>query len=220
MPRITKRVPSFHRVLNVAVVESWREAGRVETFHVGPRPTARRRQSTVTQVETQNVWAQTTIGDWRIAYRVGVSQGQPVISELRIYPAEPRQPQGEWSGGEVGIFAPVPAGGITARLVDSLPVGLHKAAIQQVSQSHLRRAIQQGYLLPRRTSTPKQTPSSRGRPRRSEAWYLALVKQYQRLVKAGDRGPCQTIAKQRGWKSEKVRSALARFRKRRPDLLF
>lgn len=218
MGRIKKQKPAFYELLEMGPSASWQQAGRVWTAHLQRRPATPRRETTVQQLLVDNVWAQTVIDGWRIAYRVGLSKRRPVISEMRLYPAEDRQPMGKWSAEELGILAPVPDGGITARLLRRITLGQHFAAIQQVDQKDLRAAAERGWLLPPKRPKQRSLPR-RGRPQLPEGFYLELVKQYQRLVRGGDRSPCLTIANERGWKPERVRSAIARYRRRHEDLL-
>ena len=55
-----------------------------------------------------------------MAYRLLQHGGYPVIAELRLFPSEtPKRGAGKWSGR----IASVPTGGITARLLRSVPLG-------------------------------------------------------------------------------------------------
>jgi hypothetical protein len=100
-----------------------------------PQPSRKRKKAHPTgaphvQVATEDAWFEgphPVSPEWTVALRVRPSsQGVPVITELRLFPSEtwPDRPAGTWSGEYRGIEAECPAGGVTARLVHSLKVGL------------------------------------------------------------------------------------------------
>src|SRR5262245_11188551 len=64
-------------------------------------------------------WIETAIdGKWMAAFRlVANKRGQPVIGEMRIFPAEGKREPGRWSGEFYGVYSEVPADGITAKLI-------------------------------------------------------------------------------------------------------
>jgi hypothetical protein len=68
----------------------------------------------------RSTWLEVPMGRWMAAYRLTEQQGQPVISELRIFPFQEKRwvkrPGGRWSG-MYGDCVHIPGGGITARLI-------------------------------------------------------------------------------------------------------
>ena len=71
-------------------------------------------------VSLTDVWFEDRLGDWVVAYRLGLQQEtRIVVSEIRIFPAGgARTPgDGRWSADVLGCRAPVPPGGIKARTV-------------------------------------------------------------------------------------------------------
>jgi hypothetical protein len=76
------------------------------------------------------IWAEFNDGSWRIGLRFQSRNGQPVLTEVRIFPAESDSRPGRWSG-DVAI---IDAGGLRPALVKSLAVGaLRNQAIQRLT---------------------------------------------------------------------------------------
>lgn len=76
------------------------------------------------------VWAETDIGAWRIGLRLQHRKGQPVLTEVRVYPTELDGPPGEWSGN----VERVPDEGLRPDLVKNLAIGaLRDRAIQRLT---------------------------------------------------------------------------------------
>jgi hypothetical protein len=51
------------------------------------------------------VWAETDFGSWRIGLRLQHRDGHPVLSEVRVFPAETDAPPGQWSGDVTNVDA-------------------------------------------------------------------------------------------------------------------
>jgi hypothetical protein len=76
------------------------------------------------------VWAEIDDGSWRIGMRFQARSGQPVLTELRFFPAEPDALPGRWSGD----VAAIDAGGLRPDLVHNVAVGaLRNEAIQRLT---------------------------------------------------------------------------------------
>jgi hypothetical protein len=88
-----------------------------------------------------------------------------------------------------------------------IPLGIHAAIVRQFD---VRQVIEHGYALPPPGRTRR---SGRGRPELPKTFYVALARRYRQLVRQGKR-PNVIIAKKLGWKPSRVRSAIARCRKR------
>jgi len=83
------------------------------------------------RVETRDLWVRQDLRDWCVLVRVVRSRnGNPVVGEVRVFPAEDefrRSEAGlgteEWSGCYTGQAATVPKGGLTARLLKTVKLG-------------------------------------------------------------------------------------------------
>lgn len=89
---------------------------------------------------TTDFWLERPLAtNWVAAYRFTAQEGQPVISELRIFPAlvatdrtiapdemlssDTARPPGRWRAEVAGALAPAPRGGLRARVVHGLRLG-------------------------------------------------------------------------------------------------
>ena len=189
----------------------------------------------------QNYWTERPLGDdWTVAYRYTVQNGQPVISELRIFPAEgplnfagqPRRAgawgidlkrfggPGHWWAELLGSMASAPPGGLTASLVDK---GLHMGTDARLTRQELvrlRRAAPQ--LFAAEGWEPFTAVSARaalagrrpGRKGHGLAFFAQLAKEYAERLDAGDPQPNVTIANRRGKTPGWVRDKIFRTRER------
>ena len=205
-----------NQLLEFSAVVQWQPAGRVR-IPSGRRMGRRRAQESGVEVEVANLWATVEIEGWRLAYRAGLSGRKVVISEIRIYPAESRQSPGRWSGEELGVFAPMPAGaGITARLLRRIRVGAHAAAVRQFDPAAVAEIAQRGYALPTAKPAPKSPGrNGPGRPPLPPEYYERLAERYSDICRSGrGRDVNQTIARERGCSASMIKSAIARCRTR------
>ena len=77
-----------------------------------------------------SVWAETDFGSWRVDLRLQHRNGHPVLSEIRVFPAEAGAPPGQWSGDVTNVDE----GGLRPALVKNLAVGaLRDQAIQRLT---------------------------------------------------------------------------------------
>jgi hypothetical protein len=75
------------------------------------------------------VWAEIDFGPWRVGLRLQHRNGQPVLTELRVYTAEPDALPGQWTAN----VESVPEAGLRPDLVWNLALGgLRDQAIQRL----------------------------------------------------------------------------------------
>lgn len=128
-------------------------------------------------------------GGWIAAYRL-MSQGQrPVIGEVRVYPNEsaPR-PAGRWSAERLGGEAPVPFGGIPARVLRQLRVREHLSLLDEIVDRHQNR---QSFRLNLIDHGLEQVVEEAGRRGRSDRFYAEIASAYVGLL--GQRAPIRRL---------------------------
>ena len=93
-------------------------------------------------VKIDEAWIEIDLGEaWTAAYRINAQDGTPVIAELRVYPREPDNSPGQWRGAGLGTTAPVPRGGLTARLLRQLRPGNTRGSDLQEGLADWRRHV-------------------------------------------------------------------------------
>lgn len=151
----------------------------------------------------ESAWLEVPLNDeWRAAYRLAVQGGQPVISELRIFPFEEgeREP-GTWRGEWLGVRVPVPAGGLGARLLRKLRPGLvqeHMAEILKgLSDRHGAELFETDGLIGRFgfAPTPPADASRPGRTPLPDSHYAQIAATYVSASQSGNRRPVVAVAK-------------------------
>jgi hypothetical protein len=175
--------------------------------------------SDVVEVHVPEHWvSQRLDDDWIGYFRIVSQDGQPVIGELRVFPNEGSQRRamqaGEWSAQALGVRAPVPHGGITARLIRNklrIPaVGASSRALTEFA--HLDPPEPALATLRREFNTPKETRSKRGRPPQPDFYYAQIAADYARLFEQGVRNPVGRIAAAHKIARSKIRDAVRRAR--------
>jgi hypothetical protein len=171
---------------------------------------------------------------WIAAFRFTLQDGQAVISEMRIFPADgdstmapafllsevsDRSP-GQWSAEFAGHKAKAPRGGLTATLVhNSVKLGeIMKNA--RVDLNTLRREtpslFEPAGTFAQFTAKATRAAMSERRPGRKGhglLFFAQLAKDYVDQIRASDPRPAATIARARGLKPERVRDFIHRARK-------
>ena len=156
--------------------------------------------------------------EWVAAFRLVVQDGQPVVGEVRVFPAEnidaARPDDGSWSAAALGRRAKVPAGGMRARLlkndvkwgpVEDLIRQL--AAVAPVILEHVNDE-NLGELF---SKASKQGARQRGKP---DSFYAKIAKEYVRLLGQRIRNPIGKLAESRNTPQPRMRDMVHEARRR------
>lgn len=124
-------------------------------------------------------------GGWIAAYRLIPQGGQPVVGEIRVFPNEnaPRR-AGRWSAERLGSQAPVPFGGIPARVLRQIRLREHLALLDDIVEAHQKH---QSFRLNLLDHGFKQVAREAGRRGKSDLFYAEIASAYVDLV--GERDP-------------------------------
>jgi hypothetical protein len=134
-------------------------------------------------------WLEVGLDGWVAAYRLIPQEGRPVVAEVRVFPDEnaPR-PQGRWSAERLGDRAPVPIGGVPARVLRQLRVREHLALYDDIVQAH---QDQQSFRVSLLDHGFTQVVKEAGRRGRSDLFYAEIASAYVSL--SADRAPIQRL---------------------------
>ncbi len=141
---------------------------------------------------TQEAWLEVELdGGWIAAYRLMAQEGRPVVGEVRVFPNEsaPRE-QGRWSAERLGDQAPVPFGGVPARVLRQLRVREHLSLIDDVVEQHQ----EQSFRLELLDHGFTQVAMEAGRRGRSDLFYAEIASAYVRLL--GEHAPINQLRRQ------------------------
>lgn len=218
----------FRRVFTYPVV---REREIIEVLGSAPDVLAARERMSLRLVDpdeardymhvvVENYWTDVPIGDeWIAAFRFTPQDGQPVISEVRIYPAEgkPMGP-GRWSAELLGAHAPVPAGGLTSRIVHKARLGtaIRAARVQLARLPRAPHLFGPGAdYAPFTASDARSALTRRGPGRKGHglAFFAELASAYCALLDAGNPRPVVTLAHERNLAAPRIRDMIHRARK-------
>jgi len=174
------------------------------------------RFSTSVVVPALEAWCEVPVGDtWVAAFRFGFRSRQPLVTELRIFPAEAEsraetdQPLGHWSGEVRGVRlsgTEIPAGGLTAGVLRRLRFGEGRRFLRQFLrsvQADRGDAIfgESGMLGLAGFQAPEAPPVSRtsrpGPAGRSDAFYAGVARDYVSAVDGGSLQPVRDLARRR-----------------------
>jgi hypothetical protein len=174
-------------------------------------PQVRAATAGATVVLTQDVWYEEQLGpDWVAAYRLSFQDkgSRLVIGELRIFPsAGPREPfSGRWLGDVLGSDAPVPTGGLTARLYRTLKL---RGFVPFLSS-----LFQHAQLPLRFAPPPVVTRTRRGRKPKPDVFYARVAVLYERAYMGGKTYPTSEVARTLKLTPGAARSAVAGARRR------
>jgi hypothetical protein len=170
------------------------------------------------------VWYEKPVGeDWIAAFRLLIQDGRLVVGELRVFPAAGRRGRaGEWTGGDAGLAANAPRGGLPATLLRQITFSEVTAEAVAVA-----RWIQQQHGAPpdglpdfdravADVEEPKgKTKRGAGRPAIERLFLARVAKCYmERLEDAQNYAkPAQVLAGEYGKTEECVRGWIAKARK-------
>lgn len=136
-------------------------------------------------------------GEWVAAYRLMPEEGRHVVGELRVFPNEPGRPRlGRWSAERLGIHAPIPRGGLGARLLRNVKVSddlsyfvRHKAA----GPGFAARLVKQGFTD---LDVGHQGHQPGGRRGHSNLFYARIAARYVALLERGEAKPVHALQRE------------------------
>jgi hypothetical protein len=180
-------------------------------------------------IEVTDAWLEVELGDgWRAAYRLVPYAGQPVVAEVRIFPADtwPGQTPGAWradllgvgAGGAAPLIGPAVDGpavrhGITARVLRRVRLGEHRRYASTM-MSRLRRRQGRDRLTAWGFAGPRTRPVA-GEPRgRPDRVYAEIAGAYVARLAAGSRRPVADLARRRKLAESVVRDMIHEARAR------
>lgn len=133
-------------------------------------------------------------GEWVAAYRLTPQDGRYVVGEVRLFPNEPKGAHpGQWSAERLGNDAPVPPGGLPARLIRAVKVTDHLAYVAKITQKD------QGARYGAAAQLAKQgfsDPSASGKRGYSDLFYARVAAQYVVLLDSGASKPIRMLRKE------------------------
>jgi hypothetical protein len=211
----------------LSIVTKWKPVtcAEVSTFQLRTKRLDADRWAGV--AKSKEMWMHVPVDNaWTASYRLTVQKGQPVVAEIRVYPAAGfLGGQRLWTGDIPGISPNVPAGGITARLLRRLKVGrdlrTREATLTRLHETGgdvARRANAIGLKRP----TPRAKPfGGVGRPAiLTQSSYSRLAARSDALTRAGSSTPLRDLAREMELSYARLRSGCQRITWRRRPPIF
>lgn len=156
--------------------------------------------------------------EWRAASRLAVQDGQLVVAELRVFPAEEAYPTpGVWSAEVLGVAAPVPLGGLPGRLLRRVRLGQPAKHTERFLRMSKSKPLGQFFReLDLRAPAERSEPSRPQRPRRGrpDLFYARLAAAYVKAVQRGEQRPIRWLATQRRTEPATIRDMVHEARER------
>lgn len=163
-------------------------------------------------VPVSEAWVEAPIGEaWVAALRLGFRNRQPVVSELRIFPAEPMsaantdQPLGHWSGEARGVSVKgIPPGGLTAGVLRRVRIGewrrFLKKFLRQVGTERGEQIFSDDGLLGHAGFQAPADPIHRatrkpGPVGRDDTFYRTIAREYVAAFNDGSVRPVADVAR-------------------------
>lgn len=173
----------------------------------------------VGEARVLQTWIEVPVGAWIVAYRLANDHGTPVVGELRMFPAERGRPgPGDWSGELLGPEAPVPRGGITARVLRRVRVRAYLTTMSEVVRRFRTTAPdiapKFGWAVAPPPTDEVRAVSGRGRKGRPDTFYAEVARGYVAAVERGSYRPVADLARRRRDSITKVRDMIRRARAR------
>jgi hypothetical protein len=163
-------------------------------------------------------WLEQSIdSNWTACFRLAIQNGQPIISELRVFPTE-HDPEsgfdaGEWRVEQEGPLAPVPEGGIGSQLVRRIPFAALDSLpdivgwVASNSPSSMPTLAEVGLEVGVRTKRP-------GPKGHSDTDLALMAFRYWKLVMSGDTRPNKRLAAEDNVSSDAIRDRIQAARDR------
>jgi hypothetical protein len=186
-------------------------------------PTGRLTLSRSGLVVAGQVWLVVPIDrEWMAASRLAVQDGQLVVAEVRVFPRENRKKAvpGRWSADVLGTKAPVPRGGVTARVLRRVRVAEHSKRTQEVVDSLVKDSGPWLFEPDRSLGALGLMPSDQARPRparkagRPDQFYAKLAADYVQRIQGGARHPIKAMAGRRRVRAQTMRDWIHEARAR------
>jgi hypothetical protein len=173
-------------------------------------------------VKARDTWIEVPLGTaWVVAYRIVGDRGRPVVGEVRIFPAEPGRPAGgHWSGEILGTRAPVPPGGITARLLRGFRVRAYLRVMAELIQQLRKEDPEDARVYGWSPEPPEPrvglggSQSRRGPKGRPDVFYADIARAYVQAIERESPGPVLAVAQARRLSPGKVRDMIRTARAR------
>ena len=194
-----------------------------------------------TRREVQDLWLEVDIDDtWRAAFRLVPYSGQPVVAEVRVFPADrwPGRQPGLWRAETLGMRSrqldakkldkqqrsrdvrfPAIGRGIPAQLLRKVPFGVVQRYARELME--LLGGLRDVDFLPdaielEAAGFREHVPTER--PRRPARWsdhrYAQLADTYAKRIEAGSRKPVEDVARRHRLETTQARDAIHTARKR------
>jgi hypothetical protein len=177
-----------------------------------------------------NIWREVDLdGGWTAAFRFMHVDGDISLGEIRVYPTESVDDQrrrgvyglwpGQWSAERLGQDAPVPRGGLPARVLRSVRVqealvatmATLTRATAEAGDSALMRDALAPWHLDELSRLLQRRPGRHGRP---DVEYAQIAQRYVNHVAAGNPKPIRELALQLGRPEDHIRQLIATARHR------
>jgi hypothetical protein len=184
-------------------------------------------------VPVEDVWIEAPLAldeRWLVAYRVVVRDGRALVAELRVFPNEPSEERdpGEWSGQWLGRKAPVPAGGLSTRVLRSIRLGHDVHSLTGLVDRVKKKGKAYQWLLDPdhgwygyfgitealSTKPVRRSVSGPGRPALPPEEYARVAAAYVRAIGRGSPTPVQEVARELALRLSTVRSRIHAARER------
>ena len=197
-------------------------------YHYAPHVTKAQRQAfkLPEYFKVDRFWLEVDFAPgWRAAYFLVPYGGQPVVAEVRIFPADeyPGRDAGAWRAQFLGVRAapgvksgefdcPPVRQGITARLLRKVPLGAerkHAVALLKLLAPTWPDGARGFYAAPEGAASKRG--QTRGRPDR---FYAGLARDYVTRCSRGSRRPVADVAKRHKLAVSIVRDAIHEARAR------
>jgi len=130
---------------------------------------------------------------WIAAYRLQIQDERPVISEVRVIPAEAEEPPGQWSRSPSSI----PPGGLPGTVLRRLRIGDALALFRDIEsrwESEFGEAMTERIFHRHGARSVGKAARRPGRGGRSDAFYARWAEAYVELLARGSRSPIKDLA--------------------------